>query len=231
MAYIATPFMLLTLNTRLQSRKKDKYIVNFEAKHSTDQKTLKLYTEAIKSFRLLYDGAEWISIVTKYICQYLDIRYPPPTSTDQEDWTNILLLRPHLYLRLTLTMDLAIRNCRLPCESDFPSCLQFSFEDPLTSSNVIPQDYSVAINTESANSSANSAAITSLEKLQNVADENNEPGQDTEPVTVGLSREANLAARNTINIWDFGNGDEVSSWSAMAVDLNMDFLDTPSLYS
>lgn len=118
------------------------------------QGRLKIYTEAMKGFKLQYDGTDEVSDFIRRMIDYISIERPvqrPPlvkgslnsfhkshdsscrrssssapiwSATVVNDWSDVLLRQPNLYVRILLTIDISLSKGYFPDESDFPTALQ-----------------------------------------------------------------------------------------------------------
>lgn len=93
----------------------------------------------MKTYQPQYDGVDWVSETIRHIVNLAEIGGPIQNSktraaanhngTDISDWTDILASNPSWYLRLALTMDMALSKNRMPEEHDFPVGLRSLFAD------------------------------------------------------------------------------------------------------
>lgn len=98
------------------------------------QQQLNVLIEAMKTYRPRYDGVDWVARAVRYIVDLAQQHLPAirtRNGSPVSSWTEILQLQPKYYLRLAMTMDLSIRNGKLPLESDFPQSLRGIFQDKL----------------------------------------------------------------------------------------------------
>lgn len=88
----------------------------------------------MKTYRPRYDGVDWVAKSVRYIVD-LAQKHLPMLETRSEStissWTEILQQYPNYYLRLAMTMDLSIRNGKIPNETDFPLSLRGIFDSKL----------------------------------------------------------------------------------------------------
>ncbi|KAI5459342.1 fungal-specific transcription factor domain-containing protein [Mariannaea sp. PMI_226] len=102
------------------------------------QQQLNVLIEAMKTYRPRYDGVDWVAKSVRYIVDVAQKHLPILESQSENtiaSWTDILQLYPNYFLRLAMTMDLSIRNGKIPQETDFPQCLRGNFEGkPLAAS-------------------------------------------------------------------------------------------------
>ncbi|KPM38667.1 hypothetical protein AK830_g7894 [Neonectria ditissima] len=115
------------------------------------QQQLNVLIEAMKTYRPRYDGVDWVARTVRYIVD-LAQKHLPAIRTRQgtpiSSWTEMLQLHPKYYLRLAMTMDLSIRNGKIPLESDFPQSLRGISQEnllvasPLNTQMVFPNVHS-----------------------------------------------------------------------------------------
>ena len=103
------------------------------------QHRLNILIEAMKTYQPQYDGVDWVSETIRHIVNLAQLdgpagARPNMTDTAPSDWTDILASNPSWYVRLALTMDLALSKNRMPEERDFPASLRGMF----SSSGFIP---------------------------------------------------------------------------------------------
>lgn len=142
-AYVALPLVLHILDVKLST----------SLSHiARKQGRLSIYTEAMKGFKLQYDGTDEVSeFIGKMIdcisiegpaqrshsgksetnstrqchdSEYQYLSLAPSWSATVNDWSDVFVRRPSLYLRISLTIDLALSKGHFPDESDFPITLQ-----------------------------------------------------------------------------------------------------------
>jgi hypothetical protein len=95
--------------------------------------------EEMKTYRPRYDGVDWVAKSVRYIVDLAQKHLPMLESRSEStisSWTEILQLYPNYYLRLAMTMDLSIRNGKIPQETDFPQSLRGIFEGKLLMSPI-----------------------------------------------------------------------------------------------
>jgi hypothetical protein len=102
----------------------------------------------MEAFQCQYDGTDFVSDLITQMVEYISLETPIQRSREltavensesgagplQEkpsgaiaavnDWGDVFLRQPTLYLRLTLTVDHSLSSARFPDESDFPPALQ-----------------------------------------------------------------------------------------------------------
>ncbi|CAK7237965.1 hypothetical protein SBRCBS47491_010224 [Sporothrix bragantina] len=99
------------------------------------QRHLDILIEAMRTYQPQYEGVDW---VRESICHAVNLAQLdglpslPQTQTVRRprnvyDWTDIFENNPSSYLRLTFSMDIALRTNRLPEEHDFPKSLRGLF--------------------------------------------------------------------------------------------------------
>jgi hypothetical protein len=143
-AYVALPLVLHILDVKLSTSR---------AHIARKQGRLSIYTEAMKGFKLQYDGTDEVSEFVGRMIDYISIERPAQKSpsgkgkanstrkcddsgdqslsvapawctTVANDWSDVLVRQPNLYLRILLTIDLSLSKGHFPEESDFPTTLQ-----------------------------------------------------------------------------------------------------------
>ncbi|EFX04401.1 fungal transcriptional regulatory protein [Grosmannia clavigera kw1407] len=110
------------------------------ASSALKQHRLNILIEAMKTYQPQYDGVDWISETIRHVVNMAEIgglaqndkigQTQQATSSkgaDVSDWTDILASNPSWYLRLALTMDMALSKNRIPEERDFPVGLRSLF--------------------------------------------------------------------------------------------------------
>ncbi|KAH7131328.1 fungal-specific transcription factor domain-containing protein [Dactylonectria macrodidyma] len=130
----AFPLALQILDVKLFNPQTPNQNSNSPSFAQYKQQQLNVLIEAMKTYRPRYDGVDWVARTVRFIVdlaqQHLTaIRTQHGNSISS--WTDILQLQPKYYLRLAMTMDLSIRNGKLPQESDFPQSLRGIFEHKL----------------------------------------------------------------------------------------------------
>ncbi|KAH6869049.1 fungal-specific transcription factor domain-containing protein [Thelonectria olida] len=103
------------------------------SRRSQKQNRLNILIQAMREYRLRYDGVDWISKTIRYFmeCTYLDgpmASYWDPIVSKNRTWVenhngasaDILVKNPTYYLKMALTLDLSLSQDRLPEEKDFP---------------------------------------------------------------------------------------------------------------
>ncbi|EPE06210.1 fungal transcriptional regulatory protein [Ophiostoma piceae UAMH 11346] len=102
------------------------------------QHSLNVLIEAMKTYQPQYDGVDWVSETIRHIVNLAQLDGPagaksnmtePCSNTAPSDWTDILASNPSWYVRLALTMDLALSKNRMPEERDFPASLRGMFSN------------------------------------------------------------------------------------------------------
>lgn len=106
------------------------------ASSALKQHRLNILIEAMKTYQPQYDGVDWVSETIRHIVNLAQLDGPAGAkgnmtekcnNTAPSDWTDILASNPSWYLRLALTMDLALSKNRMPEERDFPASLRGMF--------------------------------------------------------------------------------------------------------
>ncbi|KAK7409220.1 hypothetical protein QQX98_008596 [Neonectria punicea] len=98
------------------------------------QQQLNVLIEAMKTYRPRYDGVDWVARTVRYIVDLAQKHVPTMRTRNGNSissWTEMLQVHPKSYLRLAMTMDLSIRNGKIPLESDFPQSLRGIFQENL----------------------------------------------------------------------------------------------------
>ncbi|RXG46175.1 hypothetical protein VDGE_30143 [Verticillium dahliae] len=117
-AFFMTPLLLHTLDFMLRPR------------HSTTadimakQERLKVFIDAMRTYRTFYDGIDWVSGAVR---QAANLARPDDTSTvgsSATSWIDICFYHPSLYMRLALTLDMAVSEARVPQKSEIVALLQ-----------------------------------------------------------------------------------------------------------
>ncbi|CAK7205209.1 hypothetical protein SEUCBS139899_007975 [Sporothrix eucalyptigena] len=105
------------------------------ASSALKQHRLNILIEAMKTYQPQYDGVDWVSETIRHIVNLANLDEPTGGANNNNnasgngitDWTDILASNPSWYLRLALTMDLALSKNRMPEERDFPVGLRGLF--------------------------------------------------------------------------------------------------------
>ncbi|ERS96854.1 hypothetical protein HMPREF1624_07063 [Sporothrix schenckii ATCC 58251] len=113
------------------------------ASSALKQHRLNILIEAMKTYQPQYDGVDWVSETIRHIVNLAQLDGPAALGANGNggndgsnggnnnggisDWTDILASNPSWYLRLALTMDLALSKNRMPEERDFPVGLRGLF--------------------------------------------------------------------------------------------------------
>ncbi|KAG7119861.1 Cutinase transcription factor 1 beta like protein [Verticillium longisporum] len=117
-AFFMTPLLLHTLDFMLRPR------------HSTTadimakQERLKVFIDTMRTYRTFYDGIDWVSGAVR---QAANLARPDDTSTEGSSatsWIDICFYHPSLYMRLALTLDMAVSEARVPQKSEIVALLQ-----------------------------------------------------------------------------------------------------------
>jgi len=135
------PLVLNILDVKLSSTK---------SQCSVRQRRLQIFMEAMKVLQTQYDGTDRVSDAIERIIRYLAVNNyvksndsygfsdrhdshgqnrsvgsigpaPEPVVTE---WGDVLIRLPNCYLRIVVTLDLAVSKGEYPEENDFPLCLQ-----------------------------------------------------------------------------------------------------------
>ena len=136
-AYAALPLVLHLLDVKLSST---------AVRTAKKQRRLNIYIEAMKALQSQYDVTDTVSEIIGQMIEHVSLdqqekQGETPSShpeagldsvasnaTDDpsvvQDWGDVLLRQPKLYLRLTVTMDLSMSKGSFPNDSDFPLSLQ-----------------------------------------------------------------------------------------------------------
>jgi hypothetical protein len=114
---------------------------------ATKQQRLNIITAVMEELRCPYDGADYFWDVIARMIEYISLESPPQRSDGHavrpnsikdgsaapdktakiitiNNWGDIFLRQPTLYLRLTLTIDYSLSWLRFPVDTDFPLALQ-----------------------------------------------------------------------------------------------------------
>lgn len=143
-AYAALPLVLHVLDVKLSAT---------ESQTARKKRRLDIYTEAMKGLQSQYDGTDEICEIIRRMVDYMsvenptrgrrfnssqdktvfqhDISSPKPSPLEPSmppkvvnDWGDVLLRQPTLYLRIALTIDLSLSKGYFPDDTDFPTALQ-----------------------------------------------------------------------------------------------------------
>ncbi|KAL4803989.1 hypothetical protein BDV18DRAFT_162399 [Aspergillus unguis] len=130
-AYIALPLALSILDVKLSLT---------DVQSATRQRRLQIFAEAMKSLQAYYDGTDRVSDAIERLVHHLaaapgpsssfegHTRQQPSRQTKQKhpvsEWSDILDRLPGCYLRIAVTLDLAISTGEYPDEQAFPAWLQ-----------------------------------------------------------------------------------------------------------
>ena len=135
------PLVLNILDVKLSSTK---------SQCSVRQRRLQIFMEVMKVLQTQYDGTDRVSDAIERIIRYLAVNNNvksidsyeysdrrdshlqnhtvSSTSTASEpivtEWGDVLIRLPTCYLRIVMTLDLAVSKGEYPEEADFPLCLQ-----------------------------------------------------------------------------------------------------------
>ncbi|KAG7110769.1 Cutinase transcription factor 1 beta like protein [Verticillium longisporum] len=128
-AFFMTPLLLHTLDFMLRPR------------HSTTadimakEERLKVLIDAMRMYRTFYDGIDWISGAVR---QAANLARPDDTSIEGSgatSWIDICFHHPSLYMRLALTLDMAVSEARVPQKSEIVALLQIHWTSSKRISN------------------------------------------------------------------------------------------------
>ncbi|CAK7215769.1 hypothetical protein SBRCBS47491_002596 [Sporothrix bragantina] len=124
------------------------------ASSALKQHRLNILIEAMKTYQPQYDGVDWVSETIRHIVNLANLDGNGSgngngngnggnggNNAGISDWTDILASNPSLYLRLALTMDLALSKNRMPEERDFPVGLRGLFTSGFSSVRNLRLDY------------------------------------------------------------------------------------------
>jgi len=142
-AYTALPLVLHLLDVKLSST---------PFRTAKKQRRLNIYTEAMKTFQSQYDATDKVTEIISKMVEHISIEnaeaqgetpsnhseadlgsLASKSSDDPsvvQDWGDVLLRQPKLYLRLTITIDLFMSKGVFPTDSDFPVHLQSKVKPP-----------------------------------------------------------------------------------------------------
>ncbi|EEY17793.1 conserved hypothetical protein [Verticillium alfalfae VaMs.102] len=135
-ACTALPLVLHILDVKLSSsaqRSSGSSAIDPNTQSALKQHRLNILIEAMKTYQPQYDGVDLVSETIRHIVNLAQIDPPADGANNQadgsaiSDWTDILASQPSSYLRLALTMDLALSKGRLPEDGDFPVSLRGLF--------------------------------------------------------------------------------------------------------
>ncbi|KAM0335495.1 hypothetical protein ACHAQA_000543 [Verticillium albo-atrum] len=135
-ACTALPLVLHILDVKLSSsaqRASGSSQLDPNTQSALKQHRLNILIEAMKTYQPQYDGVDWVSDTIRHIVNLAELDPPkdganaPAGGAAISDWTDILASQPSSYLRLALTMDLALSKGRLPEDADFPVSLRGLF--------------------------------------------------------------------------------------------------------
>ena len=132
MAYAALPLVLHILDVKLSST---------PSQLARKQGRLNIYTEAMKDLKPQYDGTDEVSDFVTRMVECISLESPsqaqrkegsrqgsswlaPGGAMTVNEWSDVLLRQPSLYVRLVVTIDLALSMGRFPEDKDFPVVLQ-----------------------------------------------------------------------------------------------------------
>lgn len=150
----ALPLVLHILDAKLSSpRPGTRNTDGQNSQSELKQHRLNVLIEAMKTYQPQYDGVDFVSETVRHIVNLAQLDGVQPNASEGgtpsnnnnnnnndtttteppengnidgqiQDWTDLLISHPSLYLRLALTMDLSISKARLPEEGDFPANLR-----------------------------------------------------------------------------------------------------------
>lgn len=124
--------MLHIIDVRLSAANKSKGL-DLNPQSVVKQHRLNILIEAMKTYQPQFDGVDYVSEAIRHIVNLAQLESMPNGARAIEsgqpitDWTDILSSQPGFYLRIVLTMDLALSKGRLPDEADFPVSLRGLF--------------------------------------------------------------------------------------------------------
>ncbi|KAF2815567.1 uncharacterized protein BDZ99DRAFT_435984 [Mytilinidion resinicola] len=141
-AYAALPLVLHVLDVKLSAT---------ESQSARKRRRLDIYTMTMKGLQAQYDGTDEVFEIIGKVVDYMSLekstqrrrssnehKYvfqdsdsPRLSSLEPKnprravnDWGDVLLRQPSLYLRIALTMDLSLSKGQFPDDTDFPAALQ-----------------------------------------------------------------------------------------------------------
>ncbi|KAM0276846.1 hypothetical protein ACHAQH_006322 [Verticillium albo-atrum] len=135
-ACTALPLVLHILDVKLSSSAQwssGSSTIDPNTQSALKQHRLNILIEAMKTYQPQYDGVDLVSETIRHIVNLAQLDPPADGANNQaggaaiSDWTDILASQPSSYLRLALTMDLALSKGRLPEDGDFPVSLRGLF--------------------------------------------------------------------------------------------------------
>ncbi|KAL2202447.1 hypothetical protein CC79DRAFT_1389716 [Sarocladium strictum] len=118
MAFISIPLLFYILETKFFHPK------THDLGQHARQARLQALINAIKECRPRYEGAEWVSFTLRYVVDMVECAPPARSLTS---WTDLLAQTPSYCLILIFTVDLSLKQARIPQDHDFPAVLQGVF--------------------------------------------------------------------------------------------------------
>ena len=126
--------MLHIIDVRLSAANKSKGLGSDpNSQSAVKQHRLNILIEAMRTYQPQFDGVDYVSEAIRHIVNLAQLESMPHGARAIEsgqpitEWADILSSQPGFYLRIVLTMDLALSKGRLPDETDFPVSLRGLF--------------------------------------------------------------------------------------------------------
>ncbi|UPK92799.1 hypothetical protein LCI18_003734 [Fusarium solani-melongenae] len=118
LAFTAMPLFFHILDIRVLHSNKPPN--DLEARH----RRLQVLIDTMKECRPRYDGVEWVISVLRYAVNLAHFYSASISNQSVAGWTDLLTQEPSLCLRLTFTIDLTLRQTKIPKDQDFPDVLR-----------------------------------------------------------------------------------------------------------
>jgi hypothetical protein len=84
-----------------------------------ERRGLDILDNTMRACSSKYSGVGWVKQILRHFLSSFNQSGDKPTQQDN-DQESLILKNPVTYLRLTLTLDLGLRNNRLPMEEEYP---------------------------------------------------------------------------------------------------------------
>lgn len=115
MAFISIPLLFYILETKFFHPK------THDLGQHARQTRLQALINTIKECRPRYEGAEWVSFTLRYVVDMVECALPARSPTS---WADLLAQTPSYCLILIFTVDLSLKQAKIPQDHEFPAILQ-----------------------------------------------------------------------------------------------------------